>query len=516
MKAISVEQMRELDRRSIEDAKIPGFVLMERAGFGCGEKIIEFIEDRINFNHVKRFVILAGKGNNGGDAYVVARYLYKNTDIDIIIYSICDIEKLGEDSKKHAGLIIEDVDYCIKKKITDKDLKKGDIIIDGLLGTGVKGSLKKTYKEWIMAVNSSFLPVVSIDVPSGLNADSGCFEDNDCIMADMTVTMGLPKIGLVNNKAVGCCGLLRCVDIGIPQKYIDETDSDFEICFSSDVEKSLARLPFKSYKNSVGSVLIIGGSKEYYGAPFLAALTALRAGAGMVRVAVPESIERIPNTALSIIVKRIKDNGKGYFGLESLKELKALIDKSDVIVLGPGIGTERDTFLFVREILKTQKTLIIDADALNIIAESPEIYHRNDSNILTPHPGEMKRLLEAFDLEHFNDKTREEKAEALAECLDATIVFKGSRTVTASPDGQITVNSSGCPALATAGSGDSLTGIIAALNAKAHEDYYKSTTAAVFIHGMTGEISPFGNRGFTADDIHELIPEAMLRISAFA
>jgi ADP-dependent NAD(P)H-hydrate dehydratase / NAD(P)H-hydrate epimerase len=515
MKAISVEQMRELDRRSIEEAKIPGFILMERAGFGCGEKIIEFIEDRIHFNHVKRFVILAGKGNNGGDAYVVARYLYENTDIDIIIYSICDIEKLGDDSKKHAGLIIEDVDYSIKKKLTDKNFKKGDIIIDGLLGTGISGLLKKTYKDWIKTVNSSFLTVISLDVPSGMNADNGQFED-DCIMADMTVTMALPKRGLVMNKGPEYCGLLRCVDIGIPQEYIDETESDFEIYFSCDVKKSLKMLPMKSYKNSVGSVLIIGGSKEYYGAPFLAALSAQRSGAGMVRVAVPESIEIIPDTALSLIVSKIPDAGKGYFCLESVRELKPLIEKSDVIVLGPGIGTQRDTFLFVREILKTKKPLIIDADALNIIAESPEIYHRNDSNILTPHPGEMRRLLEAFDLEHFNDKTREEKAEALAECLDATVVFKGSRTVTASPDGQITVNSSGCPALATAGSGDSLTGIIAALNAKAHEDYYNATAAAVFIHGMTGEISPFGNRGFIADDIPALIPEAMLRISAFA
>jgi len=515
MKAISVEQMRELDSRSIKKAKIPGFVLMERAGFGCGEKIIEFIEDRIHFNKIKRFVILAGKGNNGGDAYVVARYLYENTNIEIIIYSICDIEKLGDDSKKHAGLIIEDVDYCIKKKLTVKDFRQGDIIIDGLLGTGTKGLLRKPYDNWIATVNSSLLTVISLDIPSGLNADNGQFE-GDCIIADMTVTMALPKHGLVIGKGPEYCGLLRCVNIGIPQEYINETESDFEVYFSCDAEKYLPRIPVKSYKNSVGSVLIIGGSKEYYGAPFLSALTAQRSGAGMVRVAVPQSIERIPDASLSLIVKKIKDNGNGYFSLESLKELKPLINKSDVIVLGPGIGTERDTFLFVREILKTQKTLIIDADALNIIAESPEIYHKNDSNILTPHPGEMKRLLEAFDLEHFNDKSREEKAEALAECLDATIVFKGARTITASPDGQITVNSSGCPALATAGSGDSLTGIIAALNAKAHEDYYGATAAAVFIHGMTGEISPLGNRGFIADDIHELIPEAMLRISAFA
>ena len=514
MKAISVEQMRELDRKTIESGT-PGYVLMERAGFGSGEEIVKFIENRINFNHVKRFVILAGKGNNGGDAYVVARYLYDNTDIDIIIYSVCDVEKLGEDSKAHAGLAIENVPYCIKKKLTDDDFQKGDIIIDGLLGTGAKGSLRKPYDNWIKTVNESLLTVIALDIPSGLNGNDGTVID-DCIMADMTVTMALPKKGLVLGKGPEKCGLLRCVGIGIPDEYIAETESEFDVCFDSDAAVSLERLPMKSYKNSVGEVLVIGGSKDYYGAPFLAAMTAQRSGGGMVRVAVPENISRIPDSSLSLIISKVKDNGNGYFGMESLKEIKALADKSDIIILGPGIGTHRDTFMFLREVLKIRKPMIIDADALNIIAESPEIYIRNFSNILTPHPGEMKRLLEAFELEHFNDKGRQAKAVALAECLDATVVLKGSRTITAAPDGQVTVNSSGCPALATAGSGDCLTGIIAALNAKVDEDYFTATASAVFIHGMTGEISLAGNRGFIADDIYELIPEVMKRISAFA
>ena len=517
MKAITVQQMRDLDRRTIEEAGVPGYVLMERAGFGCGEKIIEFIEDRIDFRHVKRFVILAGKGNNGGDAYVVARYLYENTDIEIIIYSICEIEKLGEDSAKHAGQIIDSVAYSVKKKLTESDFKKGDIIIDGLLGTGTKGSLRKPYDNWIQTVNRTSLTVVALDNPSGLNMDDGMIED-DCIMADITVTMALPKIGLVSGRGPEVCGLLRCVDIGIPDKYIEETESDLEVCFEEDASKFLPRLPAKSYKNSVGSVLVIGGSKDYYGAPFLAAIAAQRAGAGMVYVAVPQSIAKIPDTSLSLIVAEIDDDHKGYFCPDSLKDnkLKKLIEKSDIVILGPGIGVERDTFLFIQSLMKTDKPLVIDADALNIIAESPEIYIRNASNILTPHPGEMRRLLEAFDLEHFNDQSREKKAEALAECLDATIVLKGARTVTASPDGQITVNSSGCPALATAGSGDSLTGIIAAFNAKAQENYYQATATAVYVHGFTSEISPLGNRGFIADDINIILPEAMKRISPFA
>ncbi|MDD5697459.1 MAG: NAD(P)H-hydrate dehydratase [Victivallaceae bacterium] len=515
MKAVTVEQMRGLDRRAIKEAGIPSFVLMERAGFAAGEEIIRFIDDRIYFNHVKRFVILAGKGNNGGDAYAAARYLYENTDIEIIIYAVCKPEELGDDSCRQARMIIGNVDYLVKEQLTDNDFRKGDVIIDGLLGTGITGALKKPYDNWIKTVNLSLLPVISLDIPSGLDGNDGHFP-GDCIRADLTVTMALPKRGLVTGDGPEYCGLLRCVDIGIPKAYNAEIESDLDVCFSDDAEKFLPRLAPDSHKNSVGSVLIIGGSREYFGAPFLAAAAAQRAGAGMVRVAVPEGIEKIPEASLSLIVSRVKNNGRGYFGPESLKELKPLIDKSDLIVVGPGIGTERDTFLFIQKILKIDQPLVIDADALNIIAESPEIYRRKDSNILTPHPGEMRRLLKAFDLECLNDRSRPEKAAALAGRLDSIVVLKGLRTVTAAPDGQVTVNSSGCPALATAGSGDGLSGIIAAFNAKKREDYYASTAAAVFVHGLTGEISPFGDRGFIADDIIGLIPEAMLKISAFA
>ncbi|MDD5727811.1 MAG: NAD(P)H-hydrate dehydratase, partial [Victivallales bacterium] len=455
MKAITVKQMRDLDRRTIDEAGIPGYALMERAGFACGEKIIEFIEDRIDFRHVKRFVILSGKGNNGGDAYVVARYLYENTDIEIVIYSVCELEKLGEDSSKHAGMIISSVNFSVKKKLAKTDFKKGDIIIDGLLGTGTTGSLRKPYDNWIKSVNDTSLTVIALDNPSGLNVDTGEIED-DCIMSDMTVTVGLPKTGLISGMGPEYCGLLRCAEIGIPEAYVDVTESSTEVFFEADAAKFLSRLPLKSYKNTVGSVLIIGGSKDYYGAPFLAALAAQRAGAGMVYVAVPQAVSRIPDITLSLIVAKVKDNGKGYFCPDSLPELQKLIEKSDVVVVGPGIGKERDTFLFIQSLLKISKPLIIDADALNIIAESPDIYIKKDSNILTPHPGEMKRLLEAFELEMLNGRNRESKAKALAACLDATVVLKGARTVTAAPDGRITINASGCPALATAGSGDSL------------------------------------------------------------
>ncbi|QSH40385.1 NAD(P)H-hydrate dehydratase [Lentisphaerota bacterium ZTH] len=514
MKVISVEQMRELDRRTIEEYGTPGMVLMERAGFGSGETIVEYLSDNFYCGHVKRFVIICGKGNNGGDGYVVARYLHDNTDAEIVIYSVCELDQLGEDSRAHAELIVKSVTFSVKSEVTDSDFKTGDIIIDALLGTGISGDLKKPYDNYIRTVNASRLPVISLDIPSGLNGDDGEYH-GDCIKADMTITMALPKLGLLKGHGPARCGLLRCIDIGIPDQYLSGLESDTDLFLMNDCAPLLKRIPMDSHKNSVGAVLVIGGSHEYFGAPFLTAVSALRTGAGMVRVAVPENIERIPDVPLSLILCKVKDNGKGYFSKESLPQILRLAAESDVIALGPGIGRHRDLVGFIREILKIDKPIVIDADALNVISDVPEIYLEKDSNILTPHPGEMKRLLEAFDLEWAIHDDKMTKALKLSQKIDSTIVLKGFRSVTSSPDGRMTVNASGCPALSTAGSGDCLTGIIAALAAK-EEDSYKAAAGGVFIHGLAGEISSLGQRGLIADDLPDIIPAAMSRISPFA
>jgi NAD(P)H-hydrate epimerase len=513
MKAVTVKQMRELDKCTIEEFGVPGYELMERAGYGAGEIILEYAE-KLYGSHVKRFVIITGKGNNGGDGYVVAKYLHQNCHSEVVIYSTCALYELGEDSEKHASEVVDHVDFQLKEKLTDDDFQKGDIIIDALLGTGVSGKLKKPYGNFVKAVNSSSLPVISLDVPSGINGDTGTVED-DCIMADMTITMGLPKKGLVKGNGSEYCGVLKLVDIGIPQNYIDETETDLDIFCEDDASSFYKRISMKSHKNSVGSVLIIGGSSEYFGAPFLSALSALRSGAGMVRVAIPESVSSVPSDYLSLIIRKIKDNGSGYFCRESLTELMPVIEQSDALVIGPGIGRHRDTIGFLGDILKLDKPMVIDADALNLIAEVPEIYQEKESNILTPHPGEMRRLLDAFDLDNIGINERLTVTSELSQHIDSTVVLKGTRTVIGSPDGRITVNSSGCPALSTAGSGDCLSGIIAAYISR-NEDYFTAAATAVYIHGLAGEMSLAGWRGMIADDIPDIIPEAVKRVTPFA
>ena len=511
MKAVTVDIMRELDRKTIEEAGVPGAVLMERAGIGIAKHIIEWLE--AIESHAKRVIILAGKGNNGGDAYVVGRCLYESTNLDVIIIAACPVEELTGAALIHAAKTLEETPIKVTEEFRPETFRSGDIIIDGLLGTGIKGAPKSPYDNWIKTINRLNFPVISIDIPSGLNGNDASSENS--IKADLTITVGLPKIGLVTDQAIDQCGQLRLVDIGIPESYIEALTSDLEVEFEVDTKKFISRLPNQCHKNSRGRVLIIGGSIAYPGAPLLAAKSALRSGAGLVTVAIPAHTDISTNDCHALIIKKIADNGNGIFCQASIEEISALINNHDVIVVGPGLSNQRCLIEFMTFICNTDKPLIIDADAINIIAEIPVIYQKKDSNILTPHPGEMLRLMRAFDLHHLLSASRLEQASALAIAIDSTIVLKGARTIVASPDERYSINSSGSPALATAGSGDCLAGLIGAFIIN-QEDCFDAVKAAVFVHGLAGELSHYGMRGLIADDLPELIPEAMCKISPFA
>jgi NAD(P)H-hydrate epimerase len=513
MKAVSVEQMRSLDQKTIQEYGTSSFDLMECAGLNAGLEIIDYIKN-IDHKHVKRFVILAGKGNNGGDGYVVARYLLEHSLSEVLIYAVCGIHDLEGAAARHAGKLKGSVKIEVKETLAKNDFQSGDIIIDALLGTGSKGSLKKPFDNWVKVVNASGLPVIALDIPSGLDGDTGKVCGGG-ILADLTITIGLPKKGLVLGAGPEQCGLLKVADIGIPDEYIEKVETDFEIYTARDAARLISRLPMNSHKNTRGSVLVIAGSKDYFGAPFLAALSALRSGSGLVRVAIPQNGQPADSRCFSLIIKRVQDNGSGSFCERSIKELEPLIAVSGAVVIGPGIGQNRDLVPFLSYLCTIDKPMVLDADALNMISQIPEIFKEKESTILTPHPGEMHRLLDAFDLSECLNSDRITQAKTLAEATGATVVLKGHRSVIASPDGRVAVNSSGGPALATAGSGDCLTGVIASFIAN-EIDYFEAAAAAVYIHGLAGELSYFGNRGLIADDIPMLIADAMKKISPFS
>ncbi len=524
MKTVTVQQMRDLDARTINKAGIPGRILMKTAGEGAAEEILEFVHSQYHPKHLKRFVVLAGKGNNGGDAYVTARYLYEHSEIPVILLAVCHTPELQGDALFYAKDIPKQLPVELIKSSSNNDspllkLQKGDIIIDGLLGTGINGPLRAPYDAIIAEINSSSCPVIALDIPSGLNGDDGCVTTN-AVKADLTITMGLPKRGFLLKKGPELCGILKCIDIGIPEEFVNEIPSNFNMIFSSDV-KILKRRAMDSYKNQHGHILIIGGSYKYPGAPLLSAMAAMRSGAGLVTVAVPESANIAIPDMHSIIFRRIKDSNTGTFSADSLPELKNLTTIADVVVLGPGITAGTPVSDMVKGMLQIKKTMVLDADALNIISQDISILQKREGlSILTPHYGEFRRLMQALN-ENITSSAisipeRVKGALTLAKELNSVVVLKGNRTVIANKKTtKAIINSSGSPALATAGSGDVLSGIIASF-AMESSNLFESVASAVYIHGLCGEISKLGIRGTSADDLINIIPEAMMKTSAFS
>ena len=506
MKAITINDMYSLDKQTIEIAGIPGMELMRRAGEGAADLILEFISNCHKL-HKRRFVILAGAGNNGGDAFVVADYLYKNTNIDIIIYSIKRIDELKDNSLYYAQKASSNIKI---KPFTDIQFKNGDIVIDGLLGIGQKGALRKTYQDCIEKLNSAELPVIAIDIPSGLNADDGSVA-SIAVNADLTITMGYPKIGMILNKGPEYCGVIKCVDIGIPDKFAEDISSELEIFFERDI-KFLIRRQYDSHKYSNGRLLIIAGSRRYPGAALLAAEAAGKSGVGLVVLAVPESADIPMPASKSIVFVRIPDSGKGVFDCKSVESLNDLIEKSDAVVIGPGLTAEDSVVNMLENLNFQNKQSLWDADALNVFSKYFTRIQIPDNAVLTPHYGEFIKILNACNLqetEKFKDVSN------LARILNCIIVLKGHNTVIANSYGRISINSSGTPALATAGTGDVLAGFIGGFLAQCI-DAFEASCSGVFIHGAASENSDIGYRAFTADDLLKFIPVSLRKISPFA
>lgn len=513
MKSISVEEMRMLDQRTINEAGISGRILMERAGLGVAAEIDEFVQ-QLPARHRRRIVVLCGKGNNGGDGYVLAQALSKT--YAVIVYSVCAIEELAGDASYYAKELISanKISVIQKQHLSQEDFLQGDIVVDAMLGTGAKGALRSPFDQWITLLNSTGLPVVAVDIPSGLDGDSGEVESS-AVVADMTVTIGFPKNGMFLNKGLGVCGRIRVIDIGIPVVYSNELINAREITMNSDVRVLLQRLPRNSHKGMNGRVVTIGGSSLYKGAPFLAAKSALRSGAGLSVVCVPETADISNSTCHSLIVEEVSDSGRGVFSADSLDELGTAISNADSLVVGPGLTVNDDLIPVIEYVCGIDKPVVLDADALNIIAGNPAIYRKELTAVLTPHPGEMKRLLKGFGLEELLSKSRLDQAVALSRELDAVVVLKGHRTVVASPDGRYSINGSGTAALATAGSGDVLSGIVAAFLAHGL-DLYDSARAGCFIHGLASELFCGAERGLTADELVDLISVALKYVSPVA
>jgi NAD(P)H-hydrate epimerase len=493
MKTVSASEMRELDRRTIEEFGTHGDVLMERAGQGVAEIVLDVLELR----RANTVLLVAGTGNNGGDVFAAASFLAE-AQMHVTVWICGSRNRIKGDAEYHLKKMIRRGITPIEVE-SDADLKlqyAPAVIVDGLLGTGSTGAPRGFMAELIRFMNTeasrSFM--LSIDIPSGVDADSGGAE-GEAIIADLTATMGLPKTGLIAQQALPYTGSVELIDIGIPAEYIEQTRGclDAEMIDRSDL--FIPRRRRESHKGNYGHVLFIGGSKGFSGAIAMAARAALRAGAGLVSVLTPEEIAPLIAQAAGpeVMVHPVPDIGN--LALDFSKDWK----KVTSVCAGPGLGRHPE---LIEKLLSTcELPLTLDADALCV---SPEkIAAAQCPVVLTPHPGEFEGLFgnEVID--------RHAQARAAVEQIGKTVVLKGAGTIVAHPNQKLAVNLNGNPGMATGGSGDVLAGIISALTAQ-QMPMFEAAKTGVYLHGLAGDIAADrkGQESLIATDIIDALPDA--------
>jgi len=499
------KQARDVDRNAIEKEGIPSLELMEAAGRGAHE-YLEQVHGELKQDKV---LILCGKGNNGGDGMVLARYL-KQDWVDTKVACISPLKDLSKDSatmarrfKKIGGK------FSVCQSLDDlrRLIEGADVIVDALLGTGLKQAVRSPYKDWIDLANEYAKPILSLDIPSGLSADTGK-PLGTCIQADWTATMATMKLGLAVMPGCEYAGEVGVVDIGIPASVLTRVRSPYRIVDHDTVKASLHQRRPDAHKGDAGHVLVVAGSPTKLGAALMTSKSALRIGAGMVTLALPDkAYDKIPSHFLEIMYEPVKCASDGRFAGTALKEIEELWVGKQCLALGPGMGVSRAIKSLVHGIItKSPLPIILDADGINAIQGQSEILIRAKSPVvLTPHPGELARLLGITTAAL--QKKRLKYAIEFAKANQVTVVLKGYRTITATPEGKAYINPTGNPAMASAGMGDVLTGMIAGLLAQGHE-WVQAITGAVYLHGYAGDrlADRMGDRGLIAGDIIDSIP----------
>ncbi len=508
MKVVTANEMREIDRFTIEEIGVPSPVLMERAGVAVVDHIRRLFEP-------KRVVVLSGRGNNGGDGLVIARELF-NYGFTVKVIILSDRESMSRDSVLQYEIAKKTgIDISFKNSIDDSDIDNV-IIVDAILGTGLNKPVRERLAEVIDIVNTSRGDVFAVDIPSGISADTGEVMGK-AVKAKWTVTFGLPKIGHMLYPGRKYCGELFIENIGFPMKLLNSDDLKVEIPDSKDAALLIPKRPPDSHKGSYGHVLVVGGSRGKTGAPLMTARAALKSGSGLVTIGAPDSvIDVFQAKVVEEMTLSLPGTDKGGFSVKaSDKILDFATNSADVIAIGPGMGVDDAGIGIMKEIIKGSPVpLIIDADGLNCISSltdkeiSDMLSNAGSSLILTPHPGEMARLIRDPFITSV-DKARFESVLKFSMEKGVYIASKGAPTLIADPQGRLVFNPTGNPGMATAGSGDVLTGIIASMTGQGLTPIDASVLGC-YIHGLSGDISSkvYGMHSVTAFDIVENISGA--------
>lgn len=494
-------QIRECDRITIEELGIPGIILMENASRAVAAIVEDILDRQLSLKNV---LIFAGKGNNGGDGFAVARYL-KNLGSAVLVFLIGEKGMLRGDAKFNCELF-ERLGGDTIEIVAEKDLEEikvdADLWIDALLGTGFEGEVRGLYARAIDIMNSSQAPVLSIDIPSGIEADTGR-SSKWAVQANQTVTFGLIKQGFYFSPGRELAGEVLVADIGIPPEAIDRQNIMLEEIEGEDVVEVIPNRHPTSHKGDAGHVYVVAGSPGMTGASVLAAKSALKTGCGLVVVGIPKSLSSIIEIKLTEAMSQpLPESANGGLSIEGFDQILARSKWADCMVIGPGLGVEKETGKLLEKLLLTVKCpIVIDADGLNLLAGRKKILENLPENVvLTPHPGEFLRLTGLTK----GDLTKD-RVIAVRECArkwKTVIVLKGSPTLIGGANGSVYINTTGNPGMATGGSGDVLSGIIGSLIAQGM-DTLEAAWAGVFIHGSAGDSAKqrFGVRSMVAGDI---------------
>jgi NAD(P)H-hydrate epimerase len=547
--------MREIDRLTTERHGIPSLELMENAAGATFRSATELLGD----NSEKRILVLCGKGNNGGDGAAVARMLaHAGARVEAVLFgkvedtkgdartnfqrllswSVESERRVAGDASTNPGTIkfVEcDEEKVWSEVLTSVQNSPYDVIIDALFGTGLTRPVEGLQREAIRYLRGLRAPeisrhaqrpkIISIDVPSGLNADSNeCA--GDVVSADATVTMTAPKVGNVLAPAAAYNGRLIVADIGSPTELIGEANPNMFLIEEEDARHWLIQTRYTpdSYKNSHGHAVIVAGSRGFTGAAALCANAAMRAGAGLVTVATPDSAQPLVAAQVmpEVMTTSLAETDRGAVSDEAFDFYSKFSERADVVAIGPGLSSEDErTRAFVTRVVEERTTpVVIDADGLNCLSPWPAKLRGSAELpiVLTPHPGEMLRLIGSADKSLLHDLV--ELARGFATDHEVILLLKGSRSLIAAPDGRVFVNSSGNAGLGTAGSGDTLTGIITGFLAQARAtlradaNALEAVVAALFIGGRAGDFAArdLGMRAMTASDIREHLSEVFLSL----
>ena len=513
MKVVTAEQMRVLDRRAIEERGIPGLELMERAGQAVAEAA-----SRIAASHPDRpIVIICGGGNNGGDGLVAARLLAEMGRGVRVLLATGRKELKGDAATnlarlEESGLVPTEVREA---ETVRPACDEAALVVDALLGTGLSGELRGPAPEVIQAINEAHRPVLAVDIPSGLHADSG--QPLGCaVMAQETITMGLPKLGLFMSPGADYAGQVTVADIGLPSDLVGESEAVAELIEPEWVRLLLPSRRRTAHKGDFGQVLVIAGSVGMTGAAYLCAEGALRVGAGLVRVGCPDSLNDILEVKLTeAMTFPLPETYERTLDTRALALILELAERVSVVAaIGPGLSRHPDTALLVQRLVgRMDKPMVIDADGLNALAETPTLLESDHAPVvLTPHPREMERLMGVSAGEV--QASRAQFAQMAANRFQSVIILKGAYTLVAEPGRPLAINPTGNPGMASGGTGDVLTGVVAGLIAQGLLPFEAACVGA-YGHGLAGDLASarVGEASLVAGGVVAALPEALRRIA---